>query len=50
MAMTPAERIKKWRDLHPDLQKKRNYVYVKRHVVWNRIKKEFCKIDPDVFQ
>ena len=44
MAMTPAERVKKWRDNHPDEQQARNYVYIRRYVAWKKIKFEFLAI------
>ena len=42
--MTSAERIKKWREAHPDTERERNYIYVRRYTAWKKIKFEFLAI------
>jgi len=46
------EYVKKWRDANPELQRRRNVIYVRKFKQWKRIKTSFAKtnqFDPSLF-
>ena len=44
------EYVKKWRENNPELQKLRNKTYRMKTYYYKQIIKEFCRIDPSIFQ